>query len=57
MSILCNLGKDNVVADFLTRLSMRTTSHVREGRNNWPRKFTDVHIEVSIGYILVKTKW
>lgn len=48
MSILYNLREDNVVVDSLSKLSIGSTSHAKEGRNNCPMKFTDVQIWVSV---------
>ena len=48
---------DNVIADLLRMLSLGSISYVKEGRNDWPMKFTNMCIFISVCYILLKTKW
>ena len=46
MSVLYNLGKDNVVVDALSRLSVSSLSHVEEGMRNMVK---DIHRLANLG--------
>ncbi|KAH0739920.1 hypothetical protein KY290_038625 [Solanum tuberosum] len=46
LSILYHPGKDNVVADFLSRLSMGSIAHIKEGRRELAK---DVHRQARLG--------